>query len=161
MTIRILISWPNSRHAHRTRGSIAYLLMPKGLVIQSVTTASSNVIYKESHPHRLFDKQAWRPRFPRVRFHVWSATFTKLTRDDFTVTLGKSGLKVSKIILGCMTYGKTSWQPWFLDEKEGIEHIKTAWVNYPESSRLFFNETMQLRGRHKHLRYRGYLFERC
>jgi aryl-alcohol dehydrogenase-like predicted oxidoreductase len=43
------------------------------------------------------------------------------------VRLGKSGLKVSRIILGCMTYGSTDWQSWVLDEKAGLEHIKAAY----------------------------------
>ncbi|KAG8907353.1 hypothetical protein FRB99_004600 [Tulasnella sp. 403] len=43
------------------------------------------------------------------------------------VRLGKSGLKVSKIILGCMSYGTKDWQGWVLNEDEGIEHIKLAY----------------------------------
>lgn len=43
------------------------------------------------------------------------------------VRLGQSGLKVSKIILGCMSYGTPDWAPWVLGEKEGIEHIKYAY----------------------------------
>lgn len=42
------------------------------------------------------------------------------------VRLGNSGLKVSKIILGCMSYGSPEWQPWVLGEEEGIQHIKLA-----------------------------------
>ena len=42
------------------------------------------------------------------------------------VRLGKSGLKVSRIILGCMSYGLKSWHDWVLDEAEAIEHIKYA-----------------------------------
>lgn len=45
------------------------------------------------------------------------------------VRLGNSGLKVSKIILGCMSYGLKGWQPWVLDEEEAIEHIKYAYDN--------------------------------
>jgi len=45
------------------------------------------------------------------------------------VRLGNSGLKVSRIILGCMTYGSTTWQEWMLGEKEGLEHIKFAYEN--------------------------------
>lgn len=44
------------------------------------------------------------------------------------VRLGNSGLKVSKIILGCMSYGLKGWQPWVLDEDEATEHIKYACV---------------------------------
>jgi len=43
------------------------------------------------------------------------------------VRLGKSGLKVSKIILGCMSYGSSKWQDWVLDEEEGLKHIKAAY----------------------------------
>ncbi|KZP10266.1 Aldo keto reductase [Athelia psychrophila] len=43
------------------------------------------------------------------------------------VRLGKSGLKVSKIILGCMSYGSPGWQPWILEEAESITHIKAAY----------------------------------
>jgi len=50
-------------------------------------------------------------------------------RDMEYVRLGKSGLKVSKIILGCMTYGSPEWQGWVLGEKAGIEHIKFAYEN--------------------------------
>ncbi|KIM20306.1 hypothetical protein M408DRAFT_37702, partial [Serendipita vermifera MAFF 305830] len=42
--------------------------------------------------------------------------------------LGKSGLKVSRIILGCMSYGDKDWQPWVLGEEEGIKHIKAAFA---------------------------------
>ncbi|KAH9854158.1 Aldo/keto reductase [Lenzites betulinus] len=43
------------------------------------------------------------------------------------VRLGNSGLKVSKIILGTMSYGNSKWQDWVLDEEEGIKHIKFAY----------------------------------
>ncbi|KAG9048302.1 hypothetical protein FS837_000301 [Tulasnella sp. UAMH 9824] len=43
------------------------------------------------------------------------------------VRLGKSGLKVSKIILGCMSYGHPDWSGWILGEEEGIKQIKAAY----------------------------------
>ncbi|KAI1790818.1 Aldo/keto reductase [Ganoderma leucocontextum] len=43
------------------------------------------------------------------------------------VRLGNSGLKVSKIILGCRSYGSSEWQNWVLPEEEGIKHIKFAY----------------------------------
>ncbi|KAI9443383.1 Aldo/keto reductase [Lactarius indigo] len=45
------------------------------------------------------------------------------------VRLGKSGLKVSRIILGCMSYGDPEWRKWVLGEAEGIEQIKFAYEN--------------------------------
>ncbi|BFZ63548.1 hypothetical protein YB2330_004675 [Saitoella coloradoensis] len=41
--------------------------------------------------------------------------------------LGKSGLKVSKIILGCMGFGSSKWQDWVLDEKEALPLLKYAY----------------------------------
>ncbi|KAL1947078.1 hypothetical protein VTO73DRAFT_14039 [Trametes versicolor] len=43
------------------------------------------------------------------------------------VRLGNSGLKVSRIILGCMSYGSPEWQSWVLPEQEAIKHIKFAY----------------------------------
>ena len=74
-------------------------------------------------------------------------------RDKFTaltcsqVRLGKSGLKVSRIILGCMSYG-TGFD-WTLSEKESIEQIKTAYalgvnvsipLRYPATSNLLSSD---------------------
>ncbi|KAH9938849.1 Aldo/keto reductase, partial [Epithele typhae] len=43
------------------------------------------------------------------------------------VRLGNSGLKISRIILGCMSYGSQDWQGWVLPEEEAIKHIKFAY----------------------------------
>ncbi|EIW83789.1 aryl-alcohol dehydrogenase [Coniophora puteana RWD-64-598 SS2] len=43
------------------------------------------------------------------------------------VRLGNSGLKVSKIILGCMQYGHKQWQEFCLPQEVAIEHIKAAY----------------------------------
>jgi len=43
------------------------------------------------------------------------------------VRLGNSGLKVSKIILGTMSYGSSGWAGWVLPEEEGLKHIKAAY----------------------------------
>jgi aryl-alcohol dehydrogenase-like predicted oxidoreductase len=32
------------------------------------------------------------------------------------INLGRTGLKVSRLALGCMTFGSPSWAPWVLDE---------------------------------------------
>ncbi|KAA1466894.1 Aldo/keto reductase [Dentipellis sp. KUC8613] len=43
------------------------------------------------------------------------------------VRLGSSGLKVSRVILGCMSYGDSRWLKWVLDEEESITQIKAAY----------------------------------
>lgn len=40
--------------------------------------------------------------------------------------LGKSGLKVSRICLGCMSYGSKSWRDWVLEEAESKPFFKKA-----------------------------------
>ncbi len=42
------------------------------------------------------------------------------------VNLGRSGLKVSRICLGTMTYGTSQWRKWVLDEKESRPFIRRA-----------------------------------
>ncbi len=46
----------------------------------------------------------------------------------FVVRLGSSGMKVSKIILGCTVYGSSDWYSWVQDEEESIKQIKAAYV---------------------------------
>src|SRR6187431_1697417 len=42
------------------------------------------------------------------------------------VNLGRSGLKVSRICLGTMTYGSSKWRPWVLDEEASRPLIRQA-----------------------------------
>jgi len=42
------------------------------------------------------------------------------------VNLGRTGLKVSRICLGTMTYGTSKWRPWILDEEPSRPFIKRA-----------------------------------
>ncbi|KAH0345587.1 Aldo/keto reductase, partial [Aureobasidium melanogenum] len=41
--------------------------------------------------------------------------------------LGQSGLKVSQIILGAMSYGSSKWQDWVLDEEQALPLLKHAY----------------------------------
>jgi len=40
--------------------------------------------------------------------------------------LGRSGLEISRICLGCMTYGTPKWRPWVLDEVDSRLFYKKA-----------------------------------
>ncbi len=42
------------------------------------------------------------------------------------VNLGKSGVKVSRLCLGCMSYGSKAWRDWILDEAESRPFFKKA-----------------------------------
>ena len=57
------------------------------------------------------------------------------------VRLGKTGLKVSRLCLGCMTYGSSKWRTWVLDEDAGAAVLQAG-----------------ARGRDQFLRHRRRLF---
>ncbi|KAG8927828.1 hypothetical protein FRC01_006883 [Tulasnella sp. 417] len=64
------------------------------------------------------------------------------TTDMPYVRLGKSGLKISRLILGCMSYGSPEWQGWVLGEEEGIKHIKAAYdmgINAFDTANIYSN----------------------
>jgi aryl-alcohol dehydrogenase (NADP+) len=42
------------------------------------------------------------------------------------IRLGSTGLKVSRICLGCMTYGSKKWRDWVLEEEESRPFIRRA-----------------------------------
>ncbi|CAO2655796.1 Nn.00g045990.m01.CDS01 [Neocucurbitaria sp. VM-36] len=54
--------------------------------------------------------------------------------------LGKSGLKVSKIILGAMSYGSSEWQPWVLNEADSLpllEHAYKCGINTWDTADIY------------------------
>lgn len=53
------------------------------------------------------------------------------TEMEYT-RLGEAGLKVSKIILGAMSYGSKDWAKWVLEEEEALpllEHAYNVGIN--------------------------------
>src|SRR6185369_3042897 len=42
------------------------------------------------------------------------------------VRLGSTGTKVSRLCLGCMTYGSKKWREWVLDEEESLPFFRHA-----------------------------------
>ncbi|KAG8688695.1 hypothetical protein FRC09_012771 [Ceratobasidium sp. 395] len=56
-----------------------------------------------------------------------SSNHTESKKKMTYVRLGQSGLKVSRIILGLMSYGSPEWSGWVQGEEEGIKHIKAAY----------------------------------
>ena len=42
------------------------------------------------------------------------------------VRLGRTGLEVSRLALGCMSYGDAAWRPWILDEAAARPHFRRA-----------------------------------
>ena len=43
-----------------------------------------------------------------------------------TVKFGKTGMQVSRLCLGCMTYGSPTWREWILDEEASRPFIREA-----------------------------------
>src|SRR2546426_1722652 len=56
------------------------------------------------------------------------------------VNLGHSGLKVSRLCLGAMTYGSKQWRPWVLEEEEARPFIRKALelgINYFDTADMY------------------------
>jgi aryl-alcohol dehydrogenase-like predicted oxidoreductase len=56
------------------------------------------------------------------------------------VNLGRSGVKVSRLCLGTMTYGTPAWRPWVLDEGQSRPFIKRALeggINFFDSADMY------------------------
>ncbi|KAI4194737.1 MAG: hypothetical protein LQ348_002574 [Seirophora lacunosa] len=56
--------------------------------------------------------------------------------------LGKSGLKISKIILGAMSYGTPDWQGWVLNEEDSLpilEHAYKVGLNTWDTADVYSN----------------------
>jgi len=56
------------------------------------------------------------------------------------VNLGPTGLKVSRLCLGAMTYGSKQWRPWVLEEEEARPFIRQALesgINYFDTADMY------------------------
>jgi aryl-alcohol dehydrogenase (NADP+) len=56
------------------------------------------------------------------------------------VNLGRTGIKVSRICLGCMTYGTPKWRPWVLDEDQSRPFFRAAWdagINFFDTADMY------------------------
>ncbi|MFP8958549.1 aldo/keto reductase [Natrialbaceae archaeon A-CW3] len=55
-------------------------------------------------------------------------------------TLGNTGMTVSRICLGCMSFGSSDWRPWVLDEEESHEIIDRALdlgINFFDTANMY------------------------
>src|ERR1039458_8178198 len=56
------------------------------------------------------------------------------------VRLGSTGLKVSRICLGCMTYGSKKWREWVLEEEESrpiFRRALEAGINFFDTADMY------------------------
>jgi aryl-alcohol dehydrogenase (NADP+) len=61
--------------------------------------------------------------------------------------LGRAGVKVSRLCLGCMTYGTSKWRPWVLDEPESLPFIQRAWeagINFFDTADMYSNGASEI-----------------
>ena len=55
-------------------------------------------------------------------------------------TLGRTGMRVSRLCLGCMSYGSSQWRPWVLDEHQARPFFKRALeagINFFDTSDIY------------------------
>lgn len=58
------------------------------------------------------------------------------------VNLGKSGMKVSRLCLGMMTYGTTDWRAWALNEEQArpfVQRALEAGINFFDTADVYSN----------------------
>jgi aryl-alcohol dehydrogenase (NADP+) len=56
--------------------------------------------------------------------------------------LGQVGIKVSRLCLGCMTYGTSKWRAWVLNEPESLPFFQRAWeagINFFDTADVYSN----------------------
>ena len=56
------------------------------------------------------------------------------------VRFGNTGLQVSRLCLGCMTYGDPGWRSWVLDEAAARPFIREAWeagINFFDTADMY------------------------
>src|SRR5437016_1484077 len=56
------------------------------------------------------------------------------------INLGPTGLKVSRLCLGAMTYGSKQWRPWVLEEEQARPFIRKALelgINYFDTADMY------------------------
>ncbi len=65
----------------------------------------------------------------KVNFNTNNNQFNyTITRTMEYTNLGTSGLKISKIVVGCMSFGSKSWSPWAIeDEEKAFSILKKAY----------------------------------
>ena len=57
-----------------------------------------------------------------------------------TVRLGTTGLEVSRLSLGCMTYGDPNWRSWILEEEAARDHFRKALdlgINFFDTANMY------------------------
>jgi aryl-alcohol dehydrogenase (NADP+) len=71
-----------------------------------------------------------------------------MSEDDFImsamqfVNLGKTGLKVSRLCLGAMTYGSSAWRSWVLDDEASrplIQRAVEGGINFFDTADMYSN----------------------
>lgn len=63
-----------------------------------------------------------------------------MIRGMHYVNLGSTGLKVSRLCLGAMTYGSRKWRPWVLDEDEArplFQRAIEAGINFIDTADMY------------------------
>jgi aryl-alcohol dehydrogenase-like predicted oxidoreductase len=68
------------------------------------------------------------------------------------ISLGQTGMRVSRICFGCMSYGSKSWMPWVIEAEEARAHYARAieaGINFFDTSNNYsLGESERLTGRY-------------
>jgi aryl-alcohol dehydrogenase-like predicted oxidoreductase len=76
---------------------------------------------------------------PAARYAARRSTLARSRAIQYT-TLGRTGLTVSRLCLGCMSYGSPSWRPWVLDDAQSRPFFRRAielGINFFDTSDMY------------------------
>jgi len=81
-----------------------------------------------------------------LQFGIASCSIPKEKNMQYT-NLGKTGLNISRLCLGMMTYGSKQWRPWVLDENETRPFVNRALdsgINFFDTADVYSNGESEL-----------------
>ncbi|RUS22687.1 NADP-dependent oxidoreductase domain-containing protein, partial [Endogone sp. FLAS-F59071] len=132
----------------RRSGTYFRAYQPKPHPLTLLIPSSSHALPSSSHPHpTLIPSSAMTSAvLPKMQYVRLGTTGLRM----FTDGLGRAR-QVSRICLGCMSYGSSNWASWVLDEEESLGLIKKAYdagINFFDTANAYsFGESERILGK--------------
>ena len=99
-------------------------LKPPTRILTAISNAKphrSSLLFSQSSTKRFVSSMEY------TRCAMACQTPDTIVLANLLLSLGDSGLKISKVILGAMSYGSPEWQEWILDEEHSLPLLEHAY----------------------------------